>query len=93
MFVHMSVHKPRVGKEALLIDSMHRFGKAMEGRPGLQRAHVLKDQRTGHLIGLAIWDNQESWQASRPAMEEAVKNDDFESWEEEPPAVYQLEAV
>lgn len=33
MFVHMSIHKPRAGKEALLIDSMHRFGKAMEGRP------------------------------------------------------------
>jgi heme-degrading monooxygenase HmoA len=93
MFVHMSIHHPRPGKEELLIDSMHRFGEAMKNRPGLQQAQTLKDQKTGHLIGLAIWDTKEAWLKARPAMLEAVKDDDFESWEEEPPVVYHLEVV
>jgi hypothetical protein len=35
MFVHMSIHKPRAAKEEFLIDSMHRFVKDVQGRPGL----------------------------------------------------------
>jgi len=93
MFVHISIHRPRLGKERLLIDSMHRFGEAMKNQPGLKQAHTLKDQKTGHLIGLAIWDSKENWLAARPAMLETVKDDDFESWEDEPPVVYHLEVV
>ena len=44
MFVHMSIHRPKPGKEELLIDSMHRFGAAMQGADGFQWAHALKDE-------------------------------------------------
>ena len=93
MFVHMSIHRPRPGKEDLLIDSMHRFGAAMKSQPGLQQAHTLREQRTGRLIGLAIWDSKENWFDARPAMTEAVKHDDFDAWEEEPPEVFHLVEV
>ena len=59
MFVHMSIHYPKLKKEQLLIDSMHRFGKAMEGKEGLIAAHTTKDEDTGRLIGLAIWNSKE----------------------------------
>lgn len=93
MFVHLSIHHPRPGKEALLIDSMHRFGAAITSQPGLQQVHTLRDQKTGRLIGLAIWNTKEAWLAARPVMQEAVKDDDFDTWEEEPPEVYHLEVV
>jgi hypothetical protein len=72
---------------------MHRFGAAMKGQSGLQHVHTLRDQKTGALIGLAIWDTKEAWQAARPAMAEAVKDDNFEDWEDAPPEVLHLEAV
>ncbi len=90
MFVHMSIHYPKPEKEQLLIDSMHRFGKAMEGKEGLIAAHTTKDEDRGRLIGLAIWNSKEDWLAARSAMSEAVKGDPFEDWEEKPPEVYHL---
>jgi len=93
VFVHMSIHYPRESQEDLLVDSMHRFGAAIKGHPGLQRVHTLREQRTGRLVGVAIWDSKEAWFAARPAMLAAVENDDFDTWEERPPDVYHLEEV
>lgn len=84
----MSIHYPKPGKENLLIESMHRFGKAMKDKKGLIMAHTTKEEDTNRLIGLAIWDSKESWLAARPAMIEAVKDDPFEDWELKPPEVY-----
>ena len=94
MFVSIGIHsRPKKGKEKLLIDSMHRFGAAMKTQPGLQRVHALKDRESGALIGLAIWDSREVWQAARPVILEAIKDDPFEEWEDEPPEAYFLEEV
>ena len=86
----MSIHFHKPEKEKLLIESMHRFGKAMEGKKGLIMAHTTKDEDKNRLIGLAIWDSKEDWLAARPAMIEAVKDDPFEEWELKPPEVYHL---
>lgn len=93
MFVHMSIHYPKAGQEKFLIDSMHRFGAAIKGQPGNFDSHVLKDEKTGCLIGIAAWASKEQWQAARLAMIEAVKDDDFDAWEEKPPDVFHLNEV
>jgi len=89
----MSIHFPKPEKEKLLIESMHRFGKAMEGKKGLIMAHTTKDEDKNQLIGLAIWDSKENWLTARPAMIEAVKDDPFEEWELKPPEVYHLTKI
>jgi heme-degrading monooxygenase HmoA len=88
MYFHISIHYPKAGKENLLIESMHRFGKAMEGKKGFIMAHTTKAEEKNHLIGIAIWESKHDWLAARPAMIEAVKNDSFEDWEEKPPEVF-----
>ena len=93
MFVHMAIHQPKPGKEKLLIESMHRFGAAMHGADGLNQVHALQDESTGALIGLAIWDSKEKWQAAHPKMLEAIKDDTFEEWEDNPPEVFHLKVV
>lgn len=93
MFVHLSVHYPKKEKQQLLIDSMRRFGAAMKDLPGLQQVHTLKDEKTGRLIGLAIWDDKEQWEKALPVMYEAVKGDDFEDWEEQATQVFHLVEV
>ena len=93
MFVHMAIHRPKPGKEKFLIESMHRFGAAMQGSDGLNQVHALQDESTGALIGLAIWDSKEHWQAAYLKMLEAVKDDTFEEWEDNSPEVFHLDEV
>ena len=93
MFVHIAIHRPRPGQEQALIDSMHRFGAAARTQPGLREVYTLRDPNSGALVGMAIWDTTDLWLAARPAMWEAVKDDNFDEWEDSPPEVFQLEVV
>lgn len=90
MFVHLSIHYPKPEHEAALIASMHRFGAAAAAAPGLVNAAAFKDERSGRLIGLAIWESRAQWETSVELMGAAVEDDDFDLWEERPPEVFHL---
>jgi len=81
MFILLSIHQPHPEHEAALIDSMHRYGNALKGRPGLRSVHTLKDRGSDRLVGLAIFDSEEAFERLAPIAREAVKNDPFEAWE------------
>jgi heme-degrading monooxygenase HmoA len=82
MFINISIFHPRKGKEQLLIDSMHRYDAAARSQLGLREVHTLHDAVQGALVGLAIWDSVEAFQAAHPALIEATTGDDFADWEE-----------
>jgi heme-degrading monooxygenase HmoA len=90
MFVHLSIHQPKPGREQDLIESMHRFGAAAAGAPGLREVHTLKDLRGGRLVGLAIWEDEESWRRGVEAMRAAVADDPLDEWEEHDPEGFAL---
>ena len=91
MFINISIHEPKPEYEELLIDSMHRYGEAVMKAPGSREVHTLKDSRTGNLVGLAIWESKDDYLAARPALMEAVKDDNFDLWEAKPIEGYHLE--
>jgi hypothetical protein len=93
VFVHPSILNPLPGKEGLLIDSMHRFGEADGAIPGCARSTRLRDRRTGTLVGLAIWESEEAFEAGVPRMRAAVDGDDLLAWERGVPEAYVLEPV
>jgi heme-degrading monooxygenase HmoA len=93
VFVSISIHHPRQRSEQELIASMHRYGAAARTQKGLREVHTLRDQRTGVLVGLAIWENREAKTAAGPALAAATAGDDFDSWESEPAAVFSLEEI
>jgi len=93
MFVHMSLHYPRRGQEQFIISSMKRYGAMMKGKPEHRQTHILRDSRTGKLIGMAFWDSRADWERVYPEMEAAVREDPFHEWEEMPPKVYHLEEI
>jgi hypothetical protein len=93
MLVHLSIHRPIEGKEQQLIDSMHRFGAADGALPGLVRKATLRDRETGTLVGLAIWESEEAFEAGVPRMRAAVEGDDLLAWEHGIPEVYVLDPV
>ena len=72
MIIHMSIHTPRPGKEEDLIASMHRFGAAGAGQHGFIEGLVLRDTRSGRLVGVARWEDEASWRAGVEAMRAAV---------------------
>ena len=94
MLVHLSVHRPKPGREQELIDSMHRFGRGDGGPfPGLREALTLRDRETGRLVGITMWDSEEAFRAGVPRMRAAVEGDDFAAWESDRPDVYLLDPV
>jgi quinol monooxygenase YgiN len=90
---HLAIHVPKPEHEQDLIDSMHRFGDAVRGQAGSVEAHTLKDQRTGTLVGFAIWESMDALTAARPSLGAATEGDDFDAWEAEPVRVFLLEEV
>jgi heme-degrading monooxygenase HmoA len=93
MIIHLSIHTPISGKEADLIDSMHRFGAAGAGQPGFIEATTLRDERTGRLVGMARWEDEASWRAGVEAMRAAIAGDPFGEWERNDPEGFLLVEV
>ena len=84
MFILMSIHHPKPAHEAALIDSMHRYGNAIRGKPGLVSIHTLKDELSPRLVGLAIFQSKADFERLAPIARAAVKDDPFDKWEEGP---------
>jgi heme-degrading monooxygenase HmoA len=93
MLVHLSIHTPKQGKEPDLIASMHRFGAAAEGVAGFVDAKVLRDRRSGRLVGMARWEDEESWRAGVERMRAAVAEDPFDLWEAVEPEGFVLDEI
>ncbi len=93
MIIHMSIHTPRPGKEEDLIASMHRFGAAGAGQQGFIEGLVLRDTRSGRLVGVARWEDEASWRAGVEAMRVAVADDPFDEWEDGDTEGFALEEV
>jgi heme-degrading monooxygenase HmoA len=72
---------------------MRRFAAAAHGRPGFAEALVLRDQRSGRLVGMARWADEAAWRAGVEAMRAAVADDPFEDWEAQDPESFLLEEV
>lgn len=81
MYAVISVHTPKPEYRDELIDSMHRFGAALQGQPGLVGAHTLAETDGNRLIGLAMFETREAAQAAMPIANQAVADDDFDLWE------------
>jgi heme-degrading monooxygenase HmoA len=80
MIVHLSILTPKPQHLDDLVASMHRFGAAARGQPGLREVHTLRDESGGTLVGLAIWESREAFEAGVESMRTAVEDDPFEKW-------------
>jgi hypothetical protein len=93
LFTQLSIHHPQPGRRDELIASMHRFGAAIAGAPGLISVHTLHDPEADVLVGLAIWQSEEAFRASAHLGGAAVADDPFDEWEAGPVAGYRLTEV
>jgi heme-degrading monooxygenase HmoA len=95
VFIFYSVHYPAPGKETQLAESMHQYGEVMKRQPGLifVAPYPFKDPEKGTLMGISIWDSEESFQTALPALQEARKDAPSREWESRPTEVYMLHSV
>ena len=91
MFIHMAVHYPKPEYAEEVLASMHRVDQAAQGSPGLIEIGAWRDEGSGRLIGLARWESAEAFQASVERIFEAVADDPFDQWLEQPPDVFHLD--
>lgn len=77
----MGVHHVKPGMEKSLLEVQERFGKAQQGHRGLISAFIWKDDKTGVLIGLTLWDTKEDYDEARPDMDKAVEGADFRTFD------------
>ena len=64
MYAHLAVHFPKPGHAADLLASMHRVDAAAAGAPGLVQIGAWRDESSGRLVGLALWESAEAFAAS-----------------------------
>ena len=93
MYSHLSIHHPKPGQHEALIGSMHRYGSALAGAPGLVSVHTLEDPEEGVLVGLALWESEDAFRASVGLARAAIEDDPFDEWEAEPVVGYRLREV
>ena len=90
MYYSVSVHHPVPGRREELIASMHRYGAAITGAPGLVSVSTLQDEEQDVLMGLAIWESEAAFNASVHLAREAVAGDPFDEWEAAPVVGFRL---
>jgi hypothetical protein len=91
VYVRLAIHTPNPGYERAIIDSMHRLGDAVRGRPGIREVHTLSHRGAGRLIGLAICESEEAWLAARDEAAGALAGADFARWEQGDPVIFALD--
>jgi hypothetical protein len=79
----VSVHSPRPEHRAAVIDSMSRYSRVAREQPGLVWTGIV-DDASGRLVGVAVWDSQDSAQAASTALMAEVGDDPFSTWDERP---------
>ncbi|WP_406053789.1 antibiotic biosynthesis monooxygenase [Streptomyces sp. NBC_01077] len=90
MFVMLAVHHPRPENRDDVLASMQRVVEAAQGAPGLVQIDVWHDQRSGRLVGLALWESQGAFEASRDEIFRVVAGTPFAEWEQQQPDVFLL---
>jgi quinol monooxygenase YgiN len=90
LFVHLAIHRPKPGKAEAMLESMQRFGEAMQKGEGFMLHGALRDERSNRLVGLAVWESRGAWEAAIGAARDAIADLDVDSLLEEPPDVFLL---
>jgi len=78
MYVNLSVMKPNPGQDAATVDSMQRFAAAARVQPGCVMCATFRDQDSGELYGLGVWESEQASADGSAACMSAVAGDDFD---------------
>jgi heme-degrading monooxygenase HmoA len=90
MFSHLAIHHPKPEHVEDLLASMHRADAAAVGTPGLIQMGAWRDARSDRLVGLALWESKEAFEAGAETIFAAVADDPIMEWSQRPPDSFHL---
>jgi len=62
MFLNMATAEPLPGRERELIERMRVFAEALKPMPGIVNVFVLREEGSGALVGMSIWEDRQSFE-------------------------------
>ena len=83
MFAHIAFHRPRPEYREAVRESMRRVDAAAQGAPGLVFIRDWSEVDGDRLVGLALWESREAFEAAAPGIFAAIADDPFDVWEDE----------
>ncbi len=95
MFVSLSIHQPRPGKEEELLEAMTAFDECMKRHEGFREGHLCIDAESKKIIGIVTWDSRGHFLGAFPEVlrETKARGIDPSGLEEGRGTLYQLTAV
>jgi len=78
MYVNLSVMRPNPGQDPATVDSMRRYAAAARAQPGCVMCSTFRDEESGALYGLAVWESEAASADAGEASMRAVQDDDFD---------------
>jgi hypothetical protein len=90
-FVHLAVHYPKPEHAEDRLASMRGVDDAAQGAPGLISIGAWRDLRSGRVIGLALWESKEAFDAAIPGIFASLDDPDPDGeWDERPADSFHL---
>lgn len=91
MFTHLAIHYPRPEYRDELRASMRRVDAAARACPGIVRVDAWDEAGGDRLIGIALWESREAFEASHDRVFAVVADDPFDLWCASPTDVMHLD--
>ncbi len=96
MFVTIGIFRHiTAGKEDEFLAAQQAFSEAGKGLRGFRERHILRDETSGALVALSIWESQGDFKAAGPNImkyraEQSRAGNDFSRFLDQPEELYQL---
>jgi hypothetical protein len=94
MYVSIAIHHPKGAKEEVsVLSTMRKFGEAQRKSKGCIIITACKDDPTGCIFAVGIWDNKENFFKAQVGTEKVLEEANFETLEDEARKIYLGEPV
>ncbi len=92
-YLYLVIHYPKPEHVEDLLTEMRRLDETMRGTPGLLQIGPWREEQTGRIVALSLWESREAFAAAVGQIAAAVADVPFDDWEERPPEILQAEEI
>ena len=90
-FAHLTIKYPKPEHADDVLTSMQRVAELAQGAAGLIRIGPWRDARSGRIVGLALWESKQAFEAAMPRIFESYDDPDPDgTWCERPTDVLHI---
>ena len=83
-YLYRAIHYPKPEHVDDLLTEMRRLDETVRGTPGLLRIGAWREEQTGRIVALSLWESREALAAAVGRIVAAVAGVPFDDWEERP---------